>query len=111
MAFPKIPRLLLASPKNKYSGGIRCASLFPVGKGLGMMATPSLARKRVIKVFSLNWNFLFPSLITKGQRHQRQAGRKSDGVFFLTESKPPEHVLIPQLALGLCRLLRCGPCE
>lgn len=66
MAFPKIPSLLLASPKNKYSGGIRCAFLFPVGKGLGMMATPSLARKRVIKVFSLNWNFLSPSLITKG---------------------------------------------
>lgn len=66
MASPKTPSLLWVAPKNKH-GGVRLHVLFfvfAVGKGLGVMATPSLARKRVIKFFSLNWNFLFPSLIT-----------------------------------------------
>lgn len=58
MAFPKPPSLLLVSAKTKYRGGMACAFcfffFFPVGEGLGVTATPSLARKRVIKLFSAN---------------------------------------------------------
>lgn len=64
------------------------------------MATPSLARKRVIKVFSLNWNFLFASLITKGSGIRGRLEGNLRVFFFSLKVNLQNTSLFPSWLLG-----------